>query len=180
MRSTLLWLLSGALLVVSCGGPPPPANPDDVARLPAYTAESGALLGGAFSLGLQRNLSATERVPPPDADAVERAAASEGVVPVAIVTVSSDVSSGGELPLIQLALKQRAAPLRGSGLTPGTSVLDVPPGTATYSRARASDAQLVGRHAILFFRRYNQDGQLKVAWYLDADTPALREMLKHK
>ena len=163
---TLLWL-------GGCAPPQDPQAPPDVEDLPAFSATEAALFDdtiadSAFGEGMD------DTGPDQELKLSERSVRADGIVPVRISTVTSDLRDDDQL--YQLVLVPTGAPLHGPEQSEPISVT-VSSASPSFPLVRGADAELVGKQLIFMYRRYNVEGNATMHWRLEADSNENRKAI---
>jgi hypothetical protein len=156
-----------------CGPNAQPIAAPAAEGLPEYTAEEAIIFDDSFSVAV---FGAPVKLRPGDDPKLsERVESADAVVLSKIATVTSDRSRGPRN--YQLVLRPVAPAVRGD--TPEEPVtVSVTSTSPSYHFVASPDAVLVGRVVVLFFRRYNEEGIVKVHWHAEPATQEVREAIE--
>jgi hypothetical protein len=170
---TLATCTAGACLLAlaGCSTAPAAESASDVEALPEFTPTEATLFDDTISLAVFEE----EVADAPSLDTLklrERVARADSVLPVRISTVTRDTS--GDSQTYQLSVTPAGQPLVGAP-QPEPLVVSISSRSPSFPFVRSSDTALVGRRLILFFRRYEVDGQPTMHWRLEPDAKHVRE-----
>lgn len=170
MRFTLLCLVLVAL--AGCGGTQPRAA-SATEGMPEYTPEEAAIFGddlspSVFGLPTEIPIENDNRLADwfRDADAVVR---------VRVATASQEDLAGKKA--FSLSLSVEPEPLKGR-LEENPLEIQLGPSSPALSQVLTAGPQFVGRRFILFVKRYSDQGEPKLHWHGEGDTPALHQALE--
>jgi hypothetical protein len=168
-----IWLTGVALEAAGCGPPPPLEDPVDVAPLPEFTPSEALLFDDTISQAV--SAADLEEVPPAgDRKLAERIALADSVVPVKVSTVISD--SGAMAHIFQLVVVPNGPPFAGASVEEPMTLV-VSRLSPAYPLVRSEGESLVGRALIIFFRRYQVDGDVQIHWRIDVDSKRMRKAI---
>ncbi|HVU02712.1 MAG TPA: hypothetical protein VHE30_13215 [Polyangiaceae bacterium] len=171
MRRVILSCCVAGLLS-ACGGNEPRVV-SAIAGLPEYTPEESTLFNDALSatvFGLPAEIPAAQ-----DPKLKLRTQRADGVIPVRVSTVTEESLAG--VRGVILAARSDGPPLYGSA--PADSLeIHLVPGNPSLSQVQAADTSLVGKHFLLFVRRYADGGEAVPHYYGEGDSPDVRKAME--
>jgi hypothetical protein len=173
MRRVILISALGASLGLGCGSSAPRAV-SAVAGLPDYTPAEAAVFGDTLSsavFGLPAEIPARD-----DTKLGERTRRADTIVRVRVSTISAESLAG--VRGYSLSVVPEEKPLAGQ--TPEASIeIHIGPGNPSLSRVQTADAALIGRRFLLFAKRYSDDGEPRLHFHGEADTPEVRKAIEN-
>lgn len=169
-RTLFAAALALAALSAACGPSEQPKTAPSAQQLPLYGPDAARLFDDTISPDVfGASIDGSDAAADPALPI--RTQRAEAVVPVKVSTVTSDTEGGS--PAYTLVLSPVGPPL--SGRPWGQPInIEIWPTSPSFAFMHSADSTLVGREFILFFRHYNEQGQITVHWRAEADTPALR------
>jgi hypothetical protein len=172
-RAVVTLTAAASLNLPGCAPPQQAEAAVDVEDLPAFNATEAALFddtitGSAFGDGLDESGAEHEM------KLSERSVRADGIVPVKISTVTSDMR--GDDQMYQLVLVPNGEPLCGPEQTESIPVV-VSSDSPSFAFVHGADAELVGKQFIFLYRRYNVDGVATTHWRLEADSNEVRKAI---
>ncbi len=151
---------------------PEPRVASATAGLPEYSAEESGIFDDILTpgtFGLPSVVPATQ-----DPQLGPRVHEADTVSPVRIATATTESLDGNDTST--LAFNPDGAPLAGHALDGPVELRFSVGNPSAESIDRLGDS-LVGKHLVLFLKRFDDQGEPKVHFHGDADTPELRNAI---
>jgi len=167
----VMFAVGVAFCITACGGNEPKVV-SAVAGLPEYTPSEASLYDDEFTaavLGLPKEVE-----PSQDPKLQARTERADAIVPVRISTVSADSLAGVRAYTIGVAAD--GPPVVGSA-PDGPIEIRLGPGNPSLSQVQVADTSLVGKHFLLFVRRYSDAGEAVTHYHGEADAPDVRKAI---
>jgi hypothetical protein len=172
-KGWLRWLVVGLAGATAVGcDTPEPRVASATAGLPEYSAEESGVFDDVLTpgtFGLPSVMSATE-----DPQLGPRVRGADTVSPVRITTATTESLDGNDTST--LVFNPDGPPLAGHALS-GPIELRFSVGNPSAESIDRLGDSLVGKHLVLFLKRYDDQGEPKLHFHGEADTPGLRNAI---
>ncbi len=170
-------LLALSLSLAGSAGCTPnrPVVAPEAEGLPNFGPAEASVFDDAFSpevFGMSLDGARPER----DPKLAVRTQEADSVVRAKVSTVTGDASAAS--PSYQLTLVPQGDPLSGKAVSEPVEIT-VPAQSSSFAYVRATDASLVSKTVVLFFRRFNDNGEARTHWHAEADTAEIKKAVDH-